>query len=389
MGPVERDNGGRESTVSQTLRLFDAPTPLELRSGATLDEVDVTFETYGRLNPEASNAVFICHALTGDAHAAGWREGDSRPGWWDTMIGPGKPVDTNTWFVVCANILGGCQGTTGPSSTNPRTGEPYGLDFPLLHMADFVTVHRALGHHLGIRRWAAVIGGSLGGMQVLQWALDHPEDMGNAVVLAGSSRLTAQNIAFSAVGRQAIMKDSGFRAGRFLSEGTAPKKGLAVARMMAHITYLSETAFTEKFGRAAQSGELTPNFGVDFAVESYLDHQGEAFQSRFDALSYLYLTRVMDYFDPFAVTGATDALAAGRVKFLVMSFDTDWRFSTEHSRRIVRHLEGARVPTSFREIRSLWGHDSFLLDIPTYHDSIRAFMERIADERSISVSGTR
>ncbi len=380
MGLVDDDSDGQTVMMSRTVRLFDAAHPLELRSGAALAEVDVTFETYGRLNPDSSNAVFICHALTGDAHAAGWRDGDKRPGWWDTMIGPGKPVDTDTWFVVCANILGGCQGTTGPSSKNPATGEPYGLDFPLLHMSDFVTVHRALGAHVGVTRWAAIIGGSLGGMQVLQWALDHPEDMGNAVVLAGSSRLTAQNIAFSAVGRQAIMRDSGFRAGRFLSEGTAPKKGLAVARMMAHITYLSEAAFSEKFGRAAQSGELTPNFGVDFAVESYLDHQGEAFQSRFDALSYLYLTRVMDYFDPFATPDALDALAAGRVKFLVVSFDTDWRFSTEHSRRIVRHLEGARVPTSFREIHSPWGHDSFLLDIPTYHDTIRAFMERVAHE---------
>ena len=380
MRPVTDQGEGERTTVSETVQLFDAANPLELRSGATLGEVHVAFETYGHLNQSASNAVFICHALTGDAHAAGWRGGDSRPGWWDTMIGLGKPVDTDTWFVVCANILGGCQGTTGPSSVNPDTGEPYGLDFPLLHMSDFVTVHRALGEHLGIARWAAVIGGSLGGMQVLQWALDHPGDVGNAVVLAGSSRLTAQNIAFSAVGRQAIMKDSGFRGGRFLSEGTTPKKGLAVARMMAHITYLSEEAFSEKFGRAAQSGELTPNFGVDFAVESYLDHQGEAFQSRFDALSYLYLTRVMDYFDPFATPGAMDTLAAGCVKFLVMSFDTDWRFSTEHSRRIVRHLEGARIPTSFREIHSPWGHDSFLLDIPTYHDTMRAFMERVAGE---------
>ncbi len=379
-GAVHEDTDGQEITVTQTVRLFDDAHPMELRSGATLHEVDVAFETYGHLNDAAENAVFICHALTGDAHASGWREGERRPGWWDTMIGPGRPVDTDTWFVVCANILGGCQGTTGPSSVNPATGEPYGLDFPLLHMSDFVTLHRALGAHLGITRWAALIGGSLGGMQVLQWALDHPHDMANAVVLAGSSRLTAQNIAFSAVGRQAIMKDSAFREGRFLSEGTAPKKGLAVARMMAHITYLSEEAFSEKFGRAAQSGELTPNFGVDFAVESYLDHQGEAFQSRFDALSYLYLTRVMDYFDPFVTPGTLDALAGARVKFLVISFDTDWRFSTEHSRRIVRHLEGAGIPTSFREVHSPWGHDSFLLDIPTYHDTMRAFMERIAGE---------
>ncbi len=374
-----RDDGQR-CTVTQTVRLFDAQSPLELRSGATLLEVDVAYETYGTLNAARSNAVFICHALTGDAHAAGWREGDKRPGWWDTMIGPGKPVDTNVWFVVCANLLGGCQGTTGPSSVNPATGEPYGLDFPLLDMSDFVTVHRALGTHLGISRWGALMGGSLGGMQVLQWMLEHPQDTDNAIVLAGSSRLTAQNIAFSAVGRQAIMRDSGFRDGRFLSEGTAPKKGLAVARMMAHITYLSEDAFSEKFGRAAQSDELTPNFGVDFAVESYLNHQGEAFQSRFDALSYLYLTRVMDYFDPFAAPDALEKLASDPTRFLIMSFDTDWRFSTEHSRRIVRHLEGARVPTSFREVQSQWGHDSFLLTIPDYHDTISAFMDRAASE---------
>lgn len=367
-------------TVTETVRLFDAQRPLTLRSGAILTEVDVAFETYGTLNPSHSNAVFICHALTGDAHAAGARAGDRRPGWWDTMIGPGKPVDTDTWFVVCANLLGGCQGTTGPSSVNPATREPYGLDFPLLDMSDFVTVHRALGERLGVRRWAAVMGGSLGGMQVLQWMLEHPEDAGNAIILAGSSRLTAQNIAFSAVGRQAIMRDSGFRGGRFLSEGTSPRKGLAVARMMAHITYLSEAAFSEKFGRAAQESELTQNFGVDFAVESYLEHQGEAFQSRFDALSYLYLTRVMDYFDPFAEPDALDVLAAHPVKFLVMSFDTDWRFSTEHSRRIVRHLEGARIPTAFREITSPWGHDSFLLALPDYHDTISAFLERAATE---------
>ncbi len=376
----ELRDDGQGCTVTQTVRLFDGQSPLELRSGATLLEVDVAYESYGTLNAARSNAVFICHALTGDAHAAGWREGDKRPGWWDTMIGPGKPVDTDVWFVVCANLLGGCQGTTGPSSVNPATGEPYGLDFPLLDMSDFVTVHRALGTHLGISRWAALMGGSLGGMQVLQWMLDHPQDTDNAIVLAGSSRLTAQNIAFSAVGRQAIMRDSGFRDGRFLSEGTAPKKGLAVARMMAHITYLSEDAFSEKFGRAAQSGELTPNFGVDFAVESYLNHQGEAFQSRFDALSYLYLTRVMDYFDPFAAPDALEELASDPARFLIMSFDTDWRFSTEHSRRIVRHLEGARVPTSFREVQSPWGHDSFLLTIPEYHDTISAFMDRAASE---------
>lgn len=371
-------------TTCSDARLFTPEDPLRLHSGAELAEVDVRFETYGTLNADRSNAVFIAHALTGDAHAAGRRPGEKRPGWWDTLIGPGKPLDTDIWFVVCPNLLGGCQGTTGPSSENPATGQPYGLDFPLVAMSDFVTVHRRLASHLGISRWAALVGGSLGGMQVLEWILTHPEDADNAIIIAASSRLTAQNIAFSAVGRQAIMRDSGFNDGQFLARGTTPDKGLSVARMMAHITYLSEDAFSEKFGRAAQSGELGHRFGVDFAVESYLEHQGNAFLSRFDALSYLYLTRVMDYFDAFEAPDSTTALTADPVRTLVMSFDTDWRFSTAHSRRIVRHLEGAGVPTSFREITSQWGHDSFLLEIPDYHATITAFMDRAADDLSLA-----
>ncbi|MBB1516381.1 homoserine O-acetyltransferase [Tessaracoccus sp. MC1679] len=376
-GPLGTSLGVVETS---SIRVFDPDRPLILRSGATLGIVDVAYETYGTLNAERSNAVYICHALTGDAHAAGYHEGETRPGWWDTMIGPGKPIDTNVWFVVCSNLLGGCQGTTGPSSTNPETGDPYGLDFPLLDMADFVEVHRGLARHLGIERFAAAVGGSLGGMQVLQWAMTHPTELGRALIFAASSRLTAQNIAFSAVGRQAIMRDSHFLDGRFLIAGTSPRKGLSVARMMAHITYLSETGFEEKFGRTAQRGELAKNFGVDFAVESYLEHQGERFLSRFDALSYLYLTRVMDYFDPFADEDALAALIDDPVRFLIVSFDTDWRFSTEHSRRIVRHLEGAKLPTSFREIASRWGHDSFLLDVPDYHATVRAYLERAAEE---------
>lgn len=360
--------------------VFGPQNPLHMASGARLDHVQVAYETYGTLNRDRSNAIYICHALTGDAHAAGFHAGDARPGWWDNLIGPGKPVDTTRWFVVSSNILGGCQGTTGPSSIDPATGEPYALDFPLLAMSDFVETHRALARHLGIERFAAVIGGSLGGMQVLQWALSHPEDLDRALIFAASSRLTAQNIAFSAVGRQAIMRDPGFNEGLFLTRGTAPDRGLSVARMMAHITYLSEAAFQEKFGRSAQEGELSPNFGIDFAVESYLEYQGQRFLSRFDPLSYLYLTRVMDYFDPFAQPDALAALMADPVRFLVVSFDTDWRFSTAHSRRIVRHLEGARLPTSFREIHSPWGHDSFLLKLDDYHATVAAFLERAAEE---------
>lgn len=365
---------------TEFVQLFDEAAPLALRSGATLSRVQVAYETYGTLNTGRSNAVFICHALTGDAHAAGMHEGAERPGWWDNMIGPGKPIDTDVWFVVSANLLGGCRGTTGPSSVNPATGKAYGLDFPLLDVSDFVSVHRELGRHLGVERWAAVVGGSLGGMQVLQWSLSNPEEIGNALIFAASSRLTAQNIAFSAVGRQAIMRDPEFHAGDFAAHGTIPDKGLSVARMMAHITYLSEEAFSEKFGRQAQFEQLSPNFGIDFAVESYLEHQGQRFLERFDALSYLYLSRAMDYFDPFSDRGWRSRVQAHPVRHLLLSFDSDWRFSPEHSRRIVRHLEGARVPVAFRNIASPWGHDSFLLEIEHYHATVRAFLGRAAEE---------
>jgi homoserine O-acetyltransferase len=366
--------------ATSTVRLFSDSDPLVLVSGATLGPVDVAYETYGTLNADRSNAVFICHALTGDAHAAGFHEGATRPGWWDNLIGPGKPLDTDRFFVISANLLGGCQGTTGPSSENPETGTAYGLDFPLLEVADFVTVHRALLAHLGIDRLLAVVGGSLGGMQALQWSLDHPDELAHAVVVASSSRLTAQNIAFSAVARRAIMADRQFKNGQYAAEGTSPAVGLSIARMMAHITYLSEDAFTEKFGRAPQFETSRRGFGIDFAVESYLDHQGTAFLERFDALSYLYLTRVMDYFDPFSNAGALDRVREHPVRYLVLSFDTDWRFSTEHSLRIVRHLESNRLPVTFRELKSAYGHDSFLLADPAYHATLKAYFDRALED---------
>lgn len=370
--------------TARTERLFTADSPLTLASGEVIDEVDVAFETYGELNSTSSNAIYICHALTGDAHAAGHNAGDRKPGWWDTMIGPGKPIDTDRFFVISSNLLGGCQGTTGPASENPATGKIWGLDFPLLQMSDFVTVHRALMHHLGVTQLLAAVGGSLGGMQVLQWALSYPEDMASAVCIAASSRLTAQNIAFSAVARDAITSDPGFSGGHYLEQGTSPDVGLATARMMAHITYLSEEAMDEKFGRRFQDEDARRGFGVDFAVESYLNYQAKSFLSRFDALSYLYLTRVMDYFDPFA-DGDVDRLAEVGTRFLVMSFDSDWRFDTSHSRRIVRALETARVPVTFREISSPWGHDSFLLDVPEYHAMMSAFLDHQAEESGIGV----
>lgn len=363
---------------SRTVRLFDSAHPLVLGSGAEINQVDVTYETYGELNDSATNAIYICHALTGDAHAAGRHRGQDKPGWWDTIIGPGKPIDTDRFFVISSNLLGGCRGTTGPASVNPETGKVWGLDFPLLQMIDFVTVHRALMHHLGVDKLLAAVGGSLGGMQVLQWALAFPDDMASAVCIAASSRLTAQNIAFSAVARDAITSDPGFEHGHYLEAGTSPDTGLATARMMAHITYLSEEAMDEKFGRRFQEENTGRGFGVDFAVESYLNYQAKSFLSRFDALSYLYLTRVMDYFDPFA-EGDVDRLAASDTRFLVVSFDSDWRFDTAHSRRIVRTLESSRVPVTFREISSPWGHDSFLLEVGEYHELMSAFLDHQAE----------
>ena len=370
------DSGSLGLVQIQTAQLFTADEPLRLVGGATLGPVEVAYETYGTLSAAKDNAVFICHALTGDAHAAGFHEGAKRPGWWDNLIGPGKPLDTDRFFVISANLLGGCQGTTGPASINEATGRAHGLDFPLLDMADFVTVHRALLAHLGIERLLAALGGSLGGMQVLQWALSHPEQVSNAAIVAASSRLTAQNIAFSAVARRAVLRDADVNDGRYTDLGAPPRLGLTTARMMAHITYLSEGAFSEKFGRNPHPERDKPGFGIDFAVESYLDYQGRVFLERFDALSYLYLSRVMDYFDPFSRPGATERIARQPVNFLVMSFDTDWRFSTDHSRRIVKHLANAAQPVTFRDIPSSWGHDSFLLAGQRYHATLRAWFDR-------------
>jgi homoserine O-acetyltransferase len=374
--------GSLGTVATQRVVLFTEDDPLVLESGATLAPVEVAYETYGTLDADASNAVVVCHALTGDAHAAGYHDGAEKPGWWDTLIGPGKPVDTDRLFVICANILGGCRGTTGPSSTDPGTGRAYGLRFPLFTVRDIVAVQRALVvGHLGIARPLAAIGGSLGGMQVLQWALDHPDELHGAVLVCATARLSAQNIAFSAVAREAIMRDPDFNGGDFYDNGARPDLGLSLARMVAHITYLSEASMREKFGRRLQNGD-TPRHGfdVDFQVESYLQHQGQAFLKRFDANTYLYLTRVMDYFDPFGEPDALARLDRLRTRFLCLSFDTDWRFDTSHTREIVRRLSAARVPVTFREIASPYGHDSFLLEVPEYHRTVAAFLRRLEAE---------
>ncbi len=373
---------GRVET--QRAVLFTTDRPLTLDSGASLGPVEVAYETYGTLDAGRSNAVFVCHALTGDAHAAGHHGDPSRPGWWNTIIGPGRPLDTDRLFVVCANLLGGCQGTTGPSSIDPSTGRAYGLRFPLMTVRDLVRVHRALVAHLGIERLLAVIGGSLGGMQALQWALDAPHELESALVICASSRLSAQNIAFSAVAREAIMGDPEFRGGDYYENGSHPDRGLSVARMLAHITYLSEESMRRKFGRRIQDADA-PRFGfdVDFQVESYLQYQGASFLKRFDANSYLYLSRVMDYFDAFTDLAATArALAGTPTRFLVMSFDSDWRFDTSHSREIVRTLAAHGAAVTFREVASPHGHDSFLLEIPEYHRTVAGFLDRAMAERA-------
>lgn len=370
---------------TRTAVVADPDRPFQLENGATLDRIEVAYETYGELNGDRSNAIFICHALSGDAHAAGLHEGADRPGWWDNIIGPGRPLDTDRFFVVCANVLGGCGGTTGPSSEDPATGRPYGLRFPLVQVRDLVEVHRALLAELGIDHLLAAVGGSLGGMQALQWAIDHPGELDGALVIAASAHLSAQNIAFSAVAREAIMSDPAFANGDYYGTGSSPDRGLAIARMIGHITYLSEESMREKFGRRIQDADA-PRYGfdVDFEVESYLRHQGTSFVERFDANTYLYLGRTMDYFEPFAdPTYVQHQIAEGDTSFLLLSFDTDWRFSTSHSRRVTDELRLAGAPVTFQEVESRHGHDSFLFEIPEYHETVAGFLDRLAAERGI------
>ena len=384
MGATDDTRRSLGLVETQRVVLFTEDDPLVLDSGETLFPVEVAYETYGERAADDSNVVVICHALTGDAHAAGHHGDPERPGWWDTLIGPGKPVDTDRLFVISSNLLGGCQGTTGPSSIDPSTGTPYGLRFPLFTVSDLVKVHRKLLAHLGVQRVLAAIGGSLGGMQVLQWTLDHPDELDNGIVVCATSRLSAQNIAFSAVARAAILNDPDCANGDYYATGKGPDHGLSVARMMAHITYVSEESMRQKFGRRIQDRD-EPRFGlgVDFQVESYLQYQGKAFLDRFDANSYLYLTRVMDYFDPFAdASYVRSQLAQTNTKFLVLSFDTDWRFDTSHSRGIVRTLAAHRVPVTFREIPSPHGHDSFLLEVPEYHRTVAAYLDHALEEQA-------
>ncbi|QIX27120.1 homoserine O-acetyltransferase [Nocardioides sp. JQ2195] len=358
----------------QRVVLASPDDPLRLRGGGRLDHVEIAYETYGELSPERDNAVFICHALTGNAHAAGLHVGEKKRGWWDNLIGPGKPVDTNRFFVISPNLLGGCSGSTGPLSNDPATGAPYCLDFPILHMTDLVAAHRRLTAHLGIEKLYAAVGGSLGGMQVLQWAIDDPEAIDRAVVVAASSRLTPENIAFSTIGREAIMSDPDFCNGRYIEQGVFPWRGQKVARMIGHVTYVSAQSLDAKFGHRRTSRGDDWTLQPDYEVEHYLQHQGKVFLDRFDALSYLYLTRLLDYFDPFGDPWTADALGTTRTRFQVTSFDTDWRFDTAQSVRMATELEKLGVQVDRAELSSPFGHDSFLLQPPGYHERIAAFL---------------
>jgi homoserine O-acetyltransferase len=369
--------------------------PLLLRSGRTIERYDLMVETYGELNADRSNAVLICHALSGDHLAAGYYDANNpkeKPGWWDCCIGPGKPFDTNKFFVVCLNNLGGCAGSTGPSSVNPETGKPFGPDFPIIAVRDWVKSQARLADVLGIQRWAAVIGGSLGGMQVIRWAISFPDRIRHALVIAAAPKLSAQNIAFNEVARQSIMSDPNFHNGRYYDFGTYPGKGVMLARMVGHITYLSDALMREKFGKDAsagnfgrdlRSGKLTFDFNeTDFQVQSYLQYKGETFSKNFDANTYLLITKTLDYFDPSVDYGGdlSKAFVNNPCKFLVMSFSSDWRFPPERSRELVDILLKAKRDVSYLEIEADEGHDAFLLPIPRYMAALRAYMNRIAAE---------
>ncbi|WP_311065759.1 homoserine O-acetyltransferase [Halomonas sp. DWK9] len=358
-------------------------TPLPLACGKTLPEYELIYETYGTLNADRSNAVLICHALSGHHHAAGYHTADDRkPGWWDAHIGPGKSIDTNQFFVVSLNNLGGCHGSTGPVSHNPETGRQWGPDFPVVTVSDWVASQARLADHLGIQRWAAAVGGSLGGMQVLQWTMTYPERVANAVIIAATPRLSAQNIAFNEVARQAIRSDPEFFDGWYAEHDTVPKRGLKLARMVGHITYLSEDAMGSKFGRDLRSDDLNFGFDVEFQVESYLRYQGDTFSTAFDANTYLLMTKALDYFDP-AASHAGDlsqALAPAQCPFLIVSFTTDWRFPPSRSRELVDALTHAGKSVSYANIESPHGHDAFLLPEPRYHALFSAFMSRAARE---------
>lgn len=397
----QQANAGRGAVGSdrpETLQraILGTDRPMRLDGGGTLESFPLAYRTYGTLNADKSNAVLVCHALTGDQFVAERNPVTGKPGWWEMMVGPGKPVDTDRYFVVCSNVIGGCMGSAGPMERNPATGGPWGLNFPVLTIRDMVRAQKRLVESLGVDQLFAVIGGSMGGMQALEWSVSYPESVFAVAPIAAAARHSAQNIAFNEVGRQAIMADPEWRRGAYLAAGVRPESGLAVARMAAHITYLSEAALHRKFGRNLQD-RIAPKYGfeAEFQVESYLRHQGAAFVERFDANSYLYITRAMDYFDVAADHGGVlaDAFRPGGkttpVRFCLVSFSSDWLFPTSESRTIVHALNAAGANVSFVEIETDKGHDAFLLDEPEFHQVMRGFLDANARRRGLPAGGGR
>ena len=387
--PAQTDRGPHPEVEapSSPVARFPENEPLLLDCGRLLAPFQIAYQTYGTLNAAKSNAILVCHALTGDQHVASINPVTGKPGWWDTLVGLGKPVDTGRFFIICSNILGGCMGSTGPASVNPATNEPYGIDFPVITIGDMVNAEARLIDHLGIEQLFAVVGGSMGGMQVLEWAARYTDRVFAAVPIASAARHSAQNIAFHEVGRQAVMADPDWAGGRYYATGAVPRNGLSVARMAAHITYLSEDALQKKFGRSLQDRTgRTFSFEADFQVESYLRHQGSTFVDRFDANSYLYITRAMDYFDMAAEHGdvLANAFRATRTRFLVVSFTSDWLYPTRESREIVHALNAVAANVSFVEIESGSGHDAFLLQEPVFFDTVRGFLAAAAQKRGLT-----
>jgi homoserine O-acetyltransferase len=368
-----------------TAKTLHISEPINLDCGRSLPSYDLVYETYGELNADKSNAVLICHALSGDHHAAGYHDmDDKKPGWWDTAIGPGKAIDTNLFFVVSVNNLGGCKGSTGPTSINPDTNEIYGPDFPIVTVSDWVRSQAVLADHLNIEQWAAVVGGSLGGMQALQWAISLPERLRHVLIIAAAPKLSAQNIAFNEVARTAIKSDPDFHDGHYAKHDTLPRHGLGLARMLGHITYLSDEAMGEKFGRDLRSGSINYGYDVDFEIESYLRYQSSSFVERFDANTYLLMTKALDYFDP--AKEFDDDLNATmtkiKAKSLVVSFTSDWRFSPQRSHEIVNALLDAGKQVSYAEIDAHQGHDAFLMPIARYIEILQTYMKAVAEEGS-------